>query len=524
MSLSANPSPVRGGGEGERAPLDSDPLARAYAEFNAGCPEAAEAHCRGILREQPDHAEALHVSALCAARLDHRPEALALLERAIEIAPDQPQYHYNHAVTCQELGLRDEAMLGYQACLRLQPDHADALWNYGDLLRLNEHFEQAVSCFEKIVALGRSYPELYHRLGVALHGLEKDERAAAAFERALAGPCGDKALTYWEYCHVLLTLGRFAEGWDAYDRRFAAGYRTTVTCHPFPQPLWQGEPLAGKKLLVHGEQGLGDEIMFTSIVPELIAEGARVILACQPPLVRLFTESFPEATARPHQVAGRPVDVSDLEPIDYQITFGSLPGRRRREVRDFNRYQAYIKADPERTARFRERLRRLAPASEGRLKVGLTWGSNPATGVDWGQRRAQHKSVPLEALKPLAALADHVQFVSLQNRDLGPQAAHTPWLDLVDFHRGLLDMADTAALVAALDLVISVDTSIAHLAGAMGKETWLLLMRRADWRWLRDTDKSVWYPSVRLFRQEVQGDWAPVIEAVTQALHQRATT
>jgi hypothetical protein len=121
-------------------------------------------------------------------------------------------------------------------------------------------------------------------------------------------------------------------------------------------------------------------------------------------------------------------------------------------------------------------------------------------------------------------LTDRVQFVSLQNRDLGPQAAHAPGLDLVDYHRELLDMADTAALVESLDLVISVDTSIAHLAGALGKPVWVLLMRRADWRWLRGTDTSVWYPSARLFRQEVQGDWAPVIEAIAHALRQRLAT
>jgi Flp pilus assembly protein TadD len=362
---------------------DTDLLRRAISEFEAGRTETAEADCRRILREHPNHAEALHVCALCAARLGRRPEALALLERAVDLAPGHAQYHYNLGVTLQELGLSDEAMLAYRACLRLQPDLGDALWNYGDLLRLNEHFEEAVACFERIIALGRSYPELHHRLGVALHGLEQNERAATAFEKALAEPGGDKALTHWEYCHVLLTQGRFAEGWDAYDQRFAAGYRTTVTCYPFPQPRWEGQALKDKSLLVHGEQGLGDEIMFASIIPELIGEGARVILACQPPLVRLFAESFPSATVRAHQAVGRPADVSDLEPIDYQITFGSVPGQRRRCVEDFGRNKPYISADPEATTRFRERLRGLRRTAGDKLKVGLTWGSNPATGVDW---------------------------------------------------------------------------------------------------------------------------------------------
>lgn len=491
---------------------------QAAAAYQAGDYERAEDLAHKALEETPGDAEALQLLGLAAGCLERPGEALAYLERAVQIGPGRAQCHYNLAVTCQQLGFKDLAVLSYRDCLRLQPAHADALWNLGDLYRLDEQFAEAVACFRALLDMNRTYPDLHHRLAVALHGMREDESALAHFERALEGSSSNPALTRWEQSQALLTLGRFEAGWRAYDRRFEAGGLTGVYCHDFPYPRWRGEPLAGKTLLVHGEQGLGDEIMFASIVPELIAEAGQVILACQPPLARLFDQSMPALAVRAQSLGGAPAQVAPLEPIDYQLPIGSLPAIRRNSEDAFGRGDAYLRAEAGKAAYFRDKLSTLAPAETGKRRVGLMWGANPALGVDWGMRRARQKSIGPEPLAPLAALRDRVVFVSLHNKDLAGEAARLPGLDIIDVHRDLNDMADTAALVESLDLVISVDTSVAHLAGALGKPVWVLLMARCDWRWMRDTEVSPWYDSARLFRQPAQGDWTAVVDEVMASL------
>lgn len=490
----------------------------ALTAFQAGDDQQAESLAHQALNGTPDDPELLQLLALTVGRLGRHAETLSYLERAIHLAPGHAQCHYNLAVTCQQAGFTDLAMLSYRDCLRLQPDHADALWNLGDLYRLDEQFPQAVACFETLIGMDRSYPDLYHRLAVSLHGMREDERALEYFDLALAGNSTQPALTRWEQSHALLTLGRFEAGWRGYDQRFEAGDVTGVRCHEFPYPRWRGEPLAGRTLLVHGEQGLGDEIMFGSILPELMDEAGRVVLACQPRLARLFAESMPALTVRAQNLGGPPAATEPLEPIDFQIPMGSLPAVRRNTKKSFGSRGRYLRADDARVDYFRRKLSTIAPAEIHKYKVGIMWGANPAHGVDWGMRRSRQKSIGLAPLLPLAALRDRVVFISLQIQELAGEAARAPELDVVDFHRDQLDMADTAALVENLDLVISVDTSVAHLAGAMGKPVWILLMARCDWRWMRGTRASPWYESARLFRQNRQGVWQPVVAKVKKEL------
>lgn len=491
----------------------SDWLQHAYQRFHAGDAAQAAALAERALRDRADDAEALQVLALSLCAQGRHPQALPILEYACECAPRDAQLHYNLGVTCQELGLPAQALAAYRQCLQLAPQHNDALWNCGDLLRLDEQFDAAAECFGKLLAAHAQYPGLHHRMAVALHGAGRDEESAQHFRAELEGQPLNAALTHWEYSHLLLRMGQFEAGWRSYDQRFIAGI--SVACHPFPQPRWAGQALKGKTLLVHGEQGLGDELMFASIIPELIKEGARIVLACQSPLVDLFRQSFPAADVRPHTVYAQPADVSDV-PVDYQIPIGSLARYRRKRREQFAGVEAYLKAAPERSNEFHQLLSAYAQP----LKVGVMWGANPAHGVTWGQRRSQQKSIPVQLLEPLAAARNDVCFVSLQNRERGGEALLAPALQLVQCQNELNTMADTAALIANLDLVISVDTSVAHLAGAMGKPVWIPLMQRADWRWLREGETSYWYPSARLFRQKTQGDWQPVIAAMQHALRE----
>ncbi|MDN7676087.1 tetratricopeptide repeat-containing glycosyltransferase family protein [Burkholderia oklahomensis] len=448
-------------------------------------------------------------------RGDHA-AGLVYLERACLSMPEDANLHYNMAVAHECIGSRERAALSYRNCLRLQPDHADALWNYGEYLRLNGHFEAAARCFEALQAQDRRYPALHHRMAVVYTHLRRFDEAGRHFALAMDENI-DTRLTRWERAHFRLGTRDFVRGWQDYDTRFDIGHLINVHCHPFPFPVWQGEPVAGKTLLVHGEQGLGDEIMFASIVPDLVRHASRVVLACAPSLVTLFQRAFPAAIVRAHRVGISPARVDDLGKIDYQSPIGSLPRWLRTSAASFGAGAPYLTTDPERVAWFGARLHALAPRVDRMLKVGLMWGSNPAASVPFAARRATRKSMPLQLLAPLAQVPD-VQYVSVQNAELGEQAAAVPGLDLIDFSSALRDFSDTAALIANLDIVVSVDTSVAHLAGALGKTTYALLMRDCDWRYGFDGERCVWYESMTLLRQTTQDDWLPVVDQVIDAL------
>ncbi|GJL81878.1 MAG: hypothetical protein DHS20C01_15120 [marine bacterium B5-7] len=470
--------------------------------------------CNNLLQSEPDNPRVLEILALSLSNQQNEVQAQAVLEHAWRIAPDDPQICYNLAVTYQRTGDDARAMLRYADCLRIRPRHTDALWNYGELLRVSDHFSLAAECFEGILSEDAIYPDLYHRLAVCYAHLHRNDEARDAFDKALDGNTTFTALTHWEYALFLLEIGEYADGFEHYEHRFEASVKTSVTAHPYTLPRWQGESLAGKTLLIHGEQGLGDEIMFASVIPELVGEADRIIIACRAPLARLFAESFPQCQVLPHAVHTQPADLSKAGQIDFAVPIGSLCHYRRNTSEDFKKSSAgYLAFNQREKSRFARLLERLAPGSENEFKVGLMWGSNPAREVDWGARRAARKSIPATELQILAE-CEGVRFISLQNRDNGAEAAEAPGLGIIDFQDYLNDFTDTAALIANLDLVISVDTSVAHLAGALSVPCRALLMTSADWRWGRYSDTTPWYDSVRLFRQSRQGDWRSVLEAV----------
>ncbi|KGC92787.1 glycosyltransferase 9 family protein [Burkholderia pseudomallei] len=489
---------------------------RAQQLFDDGRPEQGALLAAQALALAPDDALALKLVGVAECMRGDHAAGLVYLERACLSAPGDANLHYNVAVAHECTGSHERAALSYRHCLRLQPDHADALWNYGEYLRLNGHFEAAARCFEALQAQACRYPSMHHRMAVVYTHLHRFDDARRHFALAMDENI-DTRVTRWERAHLRLGTRDFARGWPDYDTRFDIGHLINVHCHPFPIRLWQGEPLAGKTLLVHGEQGLGDEIMFASIVPDIVRQAARVVLACAPSLVSLFQRAFPSAIVRAHRAGVAPARVDDLGAIDYQSPIGSLPRWLRASEASFGTGTPYLAADPARVAWFGARLRALAPRADRALKVGLTWGSNPAAAVPSAARRATRKSMPLRLLAPLARVPD-VQYVSVQNAELGEQAATVPELDLIDFSSALRDFADTAALVANLDVVVSVDTSVAHLAGALGKTTYTLLMRNCDWRYGFEGERCVWYESMTLLRQTTQDDWLPVVDRVIDAL------
>lgn len=239
---------------------------RAQQLFDDGRPEQGALLAAQALALAPDDALALKLVGIAECMRGDHAAGLVYLERACLSAPGDANLHYNVAVAHECTGSHERAALSYRHCLRLQPDHADALWNYGEYLRLNGHFEAAARCFEALQAQACRYPSMHHRMAVVYTHLHRFDDARRHFALAMDENI-DTRVTRWERAHLRLGTRDFARGWPDYDTRFDIGHLINVHCHPFPIRLWQGEPLAGKTLLVHGEQGLGDEIMFASIVP-----------------------------------------------------------------------------------------------------------------------------------------------------------------------------------------------------------------------------------------------------------------
>jgi tetratricopeptide (TPR) repeat protein len=383
------------------------------------------------------------------------------------------------------------------------PDHAAAFAALGRLLMHGEfNAEPALAAIERALALGLEDVETLAAYGVALHEVGRLEDALEAYEAARSldpehvGARFHRAIT-------LLTLGRFAEGWPDYELRLLSEDRPR---RAFPFPRWSGESLAGKTILVYGEQGLGDEILFASCFRELIAAASRCVIDCSPQLEAIFRRSFPAATVR----GGRqdePIDWALSLGVDVQIPAGSLPLHLRAAGAAFPAHEGYLRADPARVAHWRERLQALRP---GRV-IGISWrGGTPRT-------RTERRSLSLADLAPL--LRDPgSRFVSLQ---YGPDAATEVerfasqtairvhhWPEAID------DYGETAALATALDGIVSVCTAIVHLGGALGRPVWVAAPRVPEWRYGVSGDHMPWYPSVRLIRRRDAQSWSPVVDAI----------
>lgn len=483
--------------------------------------------CEAALRLDVNNVDAHHYLAHAYKGLGHPDWAHAMMMRALQLAPANAQINYNAAVDAQASGDEMRAMIYYQQALRSEPNMPDALWNYGECLRMGEHFELALRCFERLLELGHAhYQGIWHRMAVCYAALNQHEHAQEMWRRAMAGE--HDILSHWEYSFYLLSIEDYSNGTQLYNDRFLCGGRNSVFQHDFPYPLWDGVFKPNSTLLLHGEQGLGDEIMFASMFNELLdaAEqaNAQVVIGCKPPLVRLFAHSFPRAIVRAHKVGESPIELTDLT-IDAQMAMGHLMSLYRRSEADFSQHKAaYLTAHPERAAHYEQQIQHLGRQSldgQRRFRVGLMWGSNPAPVSAKFSRWAGQKSIGLSLFNGFIDLVDEVEFVSLQNVERGAEAALLPQLQMIDFSLDQADFYDTAALVQCLDLVISVDTSVCHLTGGMAFETWVPLMNRPDWRHGRTRETSLWYEGTRYFRQTTNNDWFDVLQRMHLELRER---
>jgi Flp pilus assembly protein TadD len=421
-------------------------------------------------------------------------EAVAEYRVALAIKPDIPQIHINLGNVLQAQGTLDEAVVSYETALHLEPGNAEAFYNLGNTRQAQGRELDAVECYERALACNTDHAKAHHNLGRTLSDLGRQDEALARFQRALSLE-PDNAEIAFNLALAQLLRGDFSAGWVHYEQRWRSVDHDTPMRN-YTQPLWTGEELPASRLLLWGEQGVGDEIMFAGLVPEVVCRGFRCILDCEQRLQPLFARSFPGVEV-----------VSGYRKEDFvaHLPCGSLP----RILRTFNA-SPYLIADRERQSRFRSRY------ADGRVMIGLAWHTN-------ARKTGSIRSIDLPNLAPLFA-HPAIRWVSLQYGDydvLKNQAAIACAPILFDRSVDqLLDMDGFAAQVAAMDMVITIDNATAHLAGALGVPVWVLLPFLPDWRWLMTGGGSSWYPSMRLFRQPQRGDWTSVVQRVNDRLSQ----
>ncbi|MET3906799.1 tetratricopeptide (TPR) repeat protein [Bradyrhizobium sp. S3.3.6] len=467
------------------------------ALYRQGLLEEAIVQYRRAIALAPDDVAALRLLGLVLHEAGHLQEAAEIYRQAFARDPADHIIATNLGACLSDLGALDDAVAACEHALLLKSDHAPAHTNLGIIFEKQQRVTDAVAAHRCAVAADPSYAKGHANLAVALRNAGEIDEALTASTRAVAlDP--EQPLAQYNHAHFLLMNGHFAEGFEAY--RWRRKCKTLSEGDPtFSEPEWRGEPLAGRTLLVFAEYGLGDAVHFVRYLSMVTGKGGKIILQVQPALASLLRQ-LPDVTVIPRGEA--------LPPFDLQLPLMSLPRLFGTTLDNLPADVPYLHSDPGKLSRWRAVLGR-----ERRLKVGVVWAGNPRHKGD-GQR-----SLSAAAVLPRLVMPG-LQLYSLQKEPRAEDGAVLAALgdDVIDLAPALGDFADTAAAVAALDLVIAVDTSVAHLAGALGRPVWMLTPYALDWRWLRDREDSPWYPTMRLFRQRKPREWDDPLMRLTAAL------
>ncbi len=448
---------------------------------------------RRALSLQPD-SSAVHANLGSALRdLGQAGAAIAHLRAALRLTPGLVQAHNNLGIALRQQERLDEAVSCFRAALELKPDYLEARINLGTALKEQGRLDEAVACFRAALASSPNLSLLHYNLGNTLKAQRRLDEAAACLRRAIElSP--DHVESHYNLGRILLARGDMAAGWREYEWRWETPHMMPAR-RRFAQPQWRGEAGEGRTLLIHAEQGFGDTLQFCRYAPLAAARGLRVILQVPKPLIRLL-RSLPGVQ--------RLIDNGEeAPPFDLHCPMLSLPLALGTTLATIPAALPYLHADAAQAAAWRARL---AASGARRPRVGLAWAGSATMQLD-GQR-----SLTAGHLAPLLGI-EGVHLISLQRDRVA--AADVP---LASFMDEMHDFADTAALVASLDLVISVDTAVAHLAGALGKPVWLLDRFDPCWRWLDGRLDSPWYPSLRIYRQPRPADWGTVLAEAARDL------
>ena len=452
---------------------------------------------------KPGLAEAYYNRGSVLQELGQLDAAVACYDQAIRIKPSYAIAYSNRGLALQELNQLDAAVASYDQIIAIQPDFAEAHYNRGIALRELKQLEAAVDSYDRAIAIKPDYAEAYYNRGNALRELKQLDAAATSYDRAITiRP--DYAEAYWNKSLVLLLGGNFEAGWELYEWRWKKGDMQKLQ-RSFTQPRWLGnESLKGKSILVYSEQGLGDTIQFCRYVARLNEAGAKVLFAPQQSLCGLMKNIGLNVSI-----------VEENDPslkFDFHTPLQSLPLTFKTNLTNIPSLNPYLYADPDRIVRWKEKI-----GADG-FKIGVCWqGSTSKAGSD--------RSFPVHHFYGLSRLKN-VRLIGLQKGD-GVSQLHDLPLDMKieslgeEFDSGRDAFVDTAAVMNLCDLVITSDTAVAHLAGALGVPVWVALQFIPDWRWMLDRNDSPWYPTMRLFRQKSDRDWKALFSEIQKSVIQQ---
>jgi tetratricopeptide (TPR) repeat protein len=467
------------------------------AAENLRADRRTEEACRQVPADEPSRAEALHQLAILAFESGRMEEAADLFARAAKAQPARADYWCNQGLAQARLGHHAAAIACYRKALELAPDLFEANLNLAAALMAENEMEAAIKLYRQVIDHRPETRQAHINLGLALYWTgricESKEVLARGLER-----WQDDSLLRWALAHAYLAEGNLPEGWKQLEYRWV-NRDPELQRHNCPEPMWRGEDLRGRRILLHTEGGFGDTIQMARYAPLVADLGADVIVAAPPTMAELLRSLRGVTVVSSDRT-------QDIPQFDYHCPMLSLPGVMGTTLKNVPASVPYLRPDPPRREKWK---RRMAGEPKGK-KVGLVWGGDATNPTD------SMRSIPLEMLAPLAGTAD-ARFYSVQKGRTDPSPAGFP---LTDWTADLSDWSETAALVSQLDLVISVDTAPAHLAGALGKPVWLLLPPVLYWRWMRDRNDSPWYPTMRIFRQKHRGDWTAAVQDAAAALRE----
>jgi tetratricopeptide (TPR) repeat protein len=483
-----------------------------------------------VLKVQPDNIDALFMLGTLFAQGGHYDYAIDCFQEAVRIKPDHTWAYYNLGNVCRDKGLTDEALACYQKVLQLDPDYAEAHINSGILFKIKGKYDEALKSYQRAIQLNPQSAEAYYNLGHFHMDKGRFDEALACFQKVIqlvpnnidaymnlgllyrikglpyeALKCYQRAIelkptdaeAHWNMSNVLLLTGDFRGGWEEYEwlwkTKDHVGRQRT-----YSQPLWDGSDIAGKKILLYAEYGFGDTLQYIRYASYVRKRHGTVIVECQKELTSLLrnVEGVCKVVAQGELLPEFDMCFPLMRlPVVFNTSMENMPAR-----------IPYINADSALVERWKHKI----GDSGSQVKIGLAWS---------GGGLPLKKSCSLEIFAPLAGLK-RITFYSLQKGEPGKQAMNPPAsMKIIDYTDEINEFSDTAALIENLDLVISVDTSVAHLAGALGKPVWVLLPFVPDWRWFLDREDSPWYPTMRLFRQSSLGEWSTVINRIAQELN-----
>ena len=459
-------------------------------------PEAVN-HTQKAIELDPNLHEAHYILGIAFYEQGQLDEAIGSWQKALQLKPGFTEVYFNLGIAYYNKGCLEEALTLCQKAVKLDPSLAEAHYNLGLVYYGKDLTEEAIRCWQKALQINPGHQDAYNNMGAAFQDKHELGKAQKCFQRAIDNN-PDFSEAHWNksLCHLL--AGSFPEGWSEYQWRFRIN--TIFFNRHFPQPLWDGGDLKGKTILLYAEQGFGDTIQFIRYVPLVKKRGGRVLVECQEDLASLLEPMEGIDQLIKH---GQP-----LPDFDVQCPLLSLPLAFRTNLLDIPASIPYLTLNPALVKKWHEFM----AADQDDLRIGLVWAGRPT------HKKDRKRSLSFEAFEPLAEIPG-VTFYCLQKGEAAQQAHNRPkGMKLINVAEDLVDFTETGALIENLNLVISVDTAVAHLTGALGKPIWTLLPFLPDWRWLLEREDSPWYPSMRLFRQPSPGDWFSVIHSVRDCL------